>query len=48
MIAADFHEAAGGKEERAVRRERISVDENLDLPTFLRREQRAGEEGKAD
>jgi len=48
VIAADFHEAAGGKEERAVRRERISVDENLDLPTFLRREQRAGEEGKAD
>jgi len=50
VIAADFHEAGAiGKEGRGtVRRERIPKDENLDLPTFLRREQRAEEEGKAD
>jgi len=50
VIAADFQEAGTiGKEGRGtVRRERISEDENLDLPTFLRREQRPGEEGKAD
>jgi len=50
VIAADFQEAGTiGKEGRgAARRERIPIDENLDLPTFLRREQREGEEGKAD
>jgi len=45
VIAADFQEVSAiGKEGRgAVRRERIPKDEDLDLPTFLRREQRPGE-----
>jgi cell division protein FtsZ len=42
VIAADFGEAEGleGDRQRSARRERISVDENLDVPTFLRRRDR--------
>lgn len=43
VIAADFQEAdAVGRERRQpARRERIKVDKNLDVPTFLRREREA-------
>jgi len=50
VIAADFHEGGTvGKEHRGQpRRERISTDEDLDLPTFLRRERKTGEGEKPD
>ena len=40
VIAADFQEAGklDRQEQRAIRRERIVPDKNLDVPTFLRRE----------
>ncbi|MGB2982987.1 MAG: cell division protein FtsZ [Candidatus Bipolaricaulia bacterium] len=46
VIAADFREPEAVERARAVRRERIKPDENLDVPTFLRRErEEADEEG---
>jgi cell division protein FtsZ len=47
VIAADFREeeAIAREQKRHVRRERISRTENLDVPTFLRRE-RDSEEGE--
>jgi len=49
VIAADFQEAdsIGREQQRAVRRERIVADKNLDVPTFLRRE-RELESGSSD
>ncbi len=46
VIAADFQAAEAIERERQgpVRRERIEVDESLDVPTFLRRERRVREE----
>jgi len=39
VIAADFHATSSGPGERGpIRRERIASDQNLDVPTFLRRE----------
>ena len=44
VIAADFRGPEGVERASTVRRERIQVDENLDVPTFLRREREAAEE----
>jgi len=41
VIAADFRAADEVDRPRTVRRERIKTDENLDVPTFLRREREA-------
>lgn len=49
VIAADFREAGGIQREGRgpAKRERIAVDEQLDVPTFLRR-QRSSKEGEAN
>jgi cell division protein FtsZ len=46
VIAADFQEeeSIAREQKRHVRRERISKTENLDVPTFLRRERESDEE----
>jgi len=44
VIAADFRGAEEVERTRAVRRERIQTDQNLDVPTFLRREQETADE----
>ena len=46
VIAADFQEAGmiGREQGRQSQRERITVDENLDVPTFLRRERETQQE----
>ncbi|MFC2077241.1 cell division protein FtsZ [Candidatus Bipolaricaulota bacterium] len=44
VIAADFRGPEGVERASTVRRERIQADENLDVPTFLRREREAAEE----
>jgi hypothetical protein len=44
VIAADFHEVGEVDRTRSVRRERIKTDQNLDVPTFLRREREADDE----
>ena len=41
VIAADFRGPEGTERARTVRRERIAIDQNLDVPTFLRRERKA-------
>jgi cell division protein FtsZ len=41
VIAADFRSVDDVDRQRTVRRERIKTDENLDVPTFLRREREA-------
>jgi len=49
VIAADFRGIEAVDRTRSVRRERIRTDENLDVPTFLRREREAtDEEGESD
>ena len=46
VIAADFQEeeSIAREQKRHIRRERISKTENLDVPTFLRRERQSDEE----
>lgn len=48
VIAADFRGVEDVERARTVRRERIKTDENLDVPTFLRREREATDEGEGD
>jgi len=45
VIAADFRESETIERARNVRRERIKADQNLDVPTFLRRERETTDEG---
>jgi len=48
VIAADFRGPERAERARAVRRERIQTDQNLDVPTFLRRtHDEAGEEDES-
>ena len=47
VIAADFRGVDEVDRARTVRRERIKTDQNLDVPTFLRREREAEEDDAA-